>query len=92
MIAVDDAMPGDVITFNRARFEGAGHDGLRYTVTAGDPRHVAVVVKVSGRMLSVLESNVGGKKTVQSGKYNLEELKSGSFQIFRAAEPLQKLS
>jgi len=72
---------GDVIQILKAVFKS--QDGMR-TQFAGDPDHTAVVTEVeSDGRLKVVQSNVGGSKNVTNGEYDMSEMVSGEFRIFR---------
>lgn len=72
---------GDVVQILKARFE-SGNGGWQ---TAGDPDHTAVVTGVDADgSVRVVEQNVGGKKVVMRGRYDMAEMVSGEVRIFRA--------
>ncbi|KAH0555827.1 hypothetical protein GP486_006229 [Trichoglossum hirsutum] len=52
--------------------------------TGGIPDHTAVVVGIDGRVLRVLEQNVGGVLKVREGTYQLDEMVDGEVRAFRA--------
>ena len=71
---------GDVIQLYKAHFKYPGGE-----MWAGAPDHTAVITGVdSDGVLRVVEQNVGGKKRVQPGKYNLAQMVSGEVRIYRA--------
>lgn len=71
---------GDVIQLYKAHFKYPGGEAW-----AGAPHHTAVITGVdSDGVLRVVEQNVGGKKRVQPGKYNLAQMASGEVRIYRA--------
>ena len=71
---------GDVIQLYKAHFKYPGGE-----MWAGVPDHTAVITGVdSDGVLRVVEQNVGGKKRVQPGKYNLAQMVSGEVRIYRA--------
>jgi hypothetical protein len=72
---------GDIIQLYKAHFKYP--DGGQ--AWAGDPDHTAVIAGVEpDGVLRVVEQNVGGKKRVQTGKYNMAYMVSGEVRIFRA--------
>ncbi|KAL2074335.1 hypothetical protein VTL71DRAFT_8113 [Oculimacula yallundae] len=72
---------GDIIQILKARFES--RNGAWQT--AGDPDHTAVITGVeSDGKLRVVQQNVGGKKVVMEGTYDMDEMTSGEVRIFRA--------
>ena len=72
---------GDIVQILKARFESR-NGGWQ---TAGDPDHTAVVTGVEADgTVSVVQQNVGGKKAVMRGTYNMAEMVSGEVRIFRA--------
>ncbi len=76
--------PGDVLQMRDVRFEGKKGNGT-YFVTC--PHHTAVVVDVQmqGKVLIVLEQNVGGKRMVVKSTYRLGDLKEGWIRAYRPA-------
>jgi hypothetical protein len=73
--------PGDVIQLRDARFEGKN-----YFMTY--PHHSAIVlyVKEGGKVLTVFEQNVNGKKIVTEKTYRLNDLKTGWVRVYRPAQ------
>ncbi len=71
-----DALPGDIIQFERAEFKTA-HTHL----TAH--HHTAIVESADGKKFTMLSQNHGGNLTVGTQKFNLEDLKSGTVKFFR---------
>jgi hypothetical protein len=72
---------GDIIQLYKAHFKYP--DGGQ--AWAGDPDHTAVITGVEpDGVLRAVEQNVGGKKRVQPGKYNMAQMVSGEVRIFRA--------
>lgn len=73
---------GDVAQFLSCHFKKKNGMGQSW---AGAPDHTAVITGVEkGGVLRVVESNSGGVKNVQVGKYDFSELVSGEIRIFRA--------
>jgi hypothetical protein len=73
---------GDIVQFLSAHFKAKNG---RSESWAGAPDHTAVITGVeSGGAVRVVESNVGGVKTVREGRYDFSELVSGEVRIFRA--------
>lgn len=71
---------GDIIQLFKAHFKYPGGEAW-----AGDPDHTAVITGVeSNGVLRVVEQNVGGKRRVQIGKYDMSQMVSGEVRIFRA--------
>lgn len=70
---------GDILQFWTARLESAS--GWK---SAGAPDHTSVVtgVRPDGTLV-VLEQNVGGKKIVMEGTYQLADLTEGEVRVFR---------
>ncbi|CZT08200.1 related to myosin tail region-interacting protein MTI1 [Rhynchosporium agropyri] len=72
---------GDIIQILKAKFESA-NGGWQ---TAGDPDHTAVITGVDpDGTLRVVQQNVGGKKIVMKGTYDMNEMTTGEVRIFRA--------
>jgi hypothetical protein len=72
---------GDVIQLYKAHFKFP--DGGQ--AWAGSPDHTAVIIGVEpDGVLRVVQQNFGGKKIVQTGKYNIAHIVSGEVRIFRA--------
>ncbi|KAN0115104.1 hypothetical protein V8E51_004648 [Hyaloscypha variabilis] len=72
---------GDVIQLYKAHFKFP--DGGQ--AWAGNPDHTAVITGVEpDGVLRVVQQNSGGKKIVQTGKYNMAHIVSGEVRIFRA--------
>ncbi|ODV90843.1 hypothetical protein CANCADRAFT_31684 [Tortispora caseinolytica NRRL Y-17796] len=72
---------GDIIQFR----SGCLKSGNR-TSYAGAPDHTSVVVRIDEPNLgavTVLEQNVGGRRTVGYGQYAASEMVSGSLKVFR---------
>lgn len=71
---------GDIIQLLKAHFKYPGGEAW-----AGDPDHTAVITGVEPNgVVRVVEQNVGGKKRVQTGKYDMAQLVSGEVRIFQA--------
>ena len=71
---------GDVIQLYKAHFKYPGGEAW-----AGDPDHTAVITGIEPNgVLHVVEQNVGGKKRVQVGKYNMSQMVKGEVRVFRA--------
>ena len=49
------------------------------------PHHTAVILNVAegGKVLKVLEQNINGKRFVMESTYRINDLKSGSFRVYR---------
>jgi hypothetical protein len=73
-------LPGDIMQFEKARFEHRGSGGTSWQSL---PRHTAIVYRVSGTRVTVLHQNVGGKRTVQVSVINLAERTQGTVQVYR---------
>lgn len=72
---------GDIIQILKARFE-LRNGGWQ---TAGEPDHTAVVTGIDrDGTVQVVQQNVGGKKIVMRGSYDMAEMVSGEVRIFRA--------
>ncbi|KZT09197.1 uncharacterized protein LAESUDRAFT_722922, partial [Laetiporus sulphureus 93-53] len=86
---VSEIMPGDVIVLREAKFKG--HKGLQIyhqTVGAGEPLYAIIAdYEMKKAKVKVFQANQHvGQQTVESASYRLEDLKSGSIQIFRVLE------
>jgi len=72
---------GDIIQLYSAHFKFPDGGQAR----AGKPDHTAVITGVEpDGVLRIVQQNSGGKKFVQTGKYNMAHLVSGEVRIFRA--------
>ena len=74
-------LPGDVIQFDQAYFEGDG-----YTTIAGEPNHTALIrsIDIPNHRITVYEQNspIGGPTEIDT--YAFDDLKEGGFYIYRA--------
>src|SRR3954447_26612574 len=57
--------PGDIIQFENVRFEHRGPNGARSWNEF--PHHTAVVASVRGNRIGLIQQNVNGNRTVQTG-------------------------
>jgi hypothetical protein len=72
---------GDIMQFYKSVFRR--RDGMGVS-SAGNPDHTAVVMEVEkGGVLRVLEQNMGGRKIVGYGRYDLVELSGGELRVYR---------
>lgn len=84
-IDLAQVQPGDVVHFEKARFEGRTPDGGTYWSTAGNPTHTAVVQSIkAGPDVHVWEQNSGGRRTVGHGIFKMRDLVSGRVSYWRA--------
>lgn len=76
-------LPGDIVQFRDAKFEGARPGGGTYSMTA--PHHTAVVTTASpdGRVLGILHQNWNWKRTVADATLTLSDLKGGWVRVYR---------
>jgi hypothetical protein len=74
--------PGDVIQLRNVRFQ-AQSSFMVY------PHHTAIVrsVKDGGKVLTVFEQNVAGKKIVMVKTFRLNELNNGWLRVYRPVPP-----
>src|SRR6266545_3177081 len=72
---------GDLIHFEKARFEHKSADGG--FSWAEFPLHTAIVQRVQGTRVTLLHQNYGGKRTVQRLTLDLADLKRGTVAYFR---------
>lgn len=75
--SVENALPGDVVQFEKAEFVSA--DGARYEMA----RHTAVVVAVRGTQVELLHQNWNGVRRVSKLKLDLADLKTGQVNFYR---------
>ncbi|KAK9433940.1 hypothetical protein V1505DRAFT_360855 [Lipomyces doorenjongii] len=78
---------GDILQFKSARFRSSGPSGRRVEEKyVGAPDHTAVIVAVHSAapiVVTVLEQNVGGVRSVQQGSYVFSEMTDGSVAAYR---------
>ncbi|KAK9390384.1 hypothetical protein V1515DRAFT_590175 [Lipomyces mesembrius] len=78
---------GDILQFNSARFRSSGPSGrIVEEKYVGAPDHTAVIVavhSVAPLVVTVLEQNVGGVRSVQQGSYVFSEMTDGSVAAYR---------
>ncbi|KAK9347632.1 hypothetical protein V1522DRAFT_401486 [Lipomyces starkeyi] len=85
----DEAMlrRGDILQFKSARFRSSGQSGrIVEEKYIGAPDHTAVIVavhSVTPVVVTVLEQNVGGVRSVQQGSYVFSEMMDGSVVAYR---------
>ncbi|KAK9487027.1 hypothetical protein V1527DRAFT_11463 [Lipomyces starkeyi] len=85
----DEAMlrRGDILQFKSARFRSSGQAGrIVEEKYVGAPDHTAVIVavhSVAPVVVTVLEQNVGGVRSVQQGSYVFGEMMDGSVVAYR---------
>ncbi|HYT91399.1 MAG TPA: hypothetical protein VEL76_21985 [Gemmataceae bacterium] len=72
---------GDLIHFEKARFEHKSADGG--FSWAEFPLHTAIVQRVQGTRVTLLHQNYGGKRTVQRLTLDLADLKRGTVAYSR---------
>jgi myosin tail region-interacting protein MTI1 len=88
----DEIRPGDIVSFRNAKF--SGHHGAlkqKYTLEAGKPDHVAVVVEWDGTKKKVRaweqrsedDRKEKKKAKVRDESYRMSDLKSGEVHIWR---------
>jgi hypothetical protein len=73
-------LPGDVLQFEKAEFYHQDKSGWS---SQSMPHHTAIVYKVSGTKVTLLNQNVGGDKTVKTTIINLAERTKGTITRFR---------
>lgn len=73
-------LPGDVVQLEKAKFVEKTRN---QTFTQTFPHHTAIVAKVEGKNISLLHQNYGGKRTVSTGKINLDAHVEGTVEFFR---------
>jgi hypothetical protein len=83
-VAKMEIQPGDVLQMRDAAFEGKDLRGFENYSTSY-PHHTAVVVAVDkdSHVLTILEQNYGGKRTVLENPYRLSDLKAGWVRVYR---------
>lgn len=93
-----DALPGDILQFRDAEFQGKKRLPRRRWTSwhYSYPHHTAIVAEVSdaGKLVTVLHQNVGGpgvddaqKKRVQDGTLQVDSLQKGWVRIYRPVPP-----
>jgi hypothetical protein len=70
---VYNAIPGDLLQFEGAYFEGLGTF----------QHHSAIVYSVNGRKITLAQQNVGGDRHAQLGVIDLDKWKSGTIAAYR---------
>ena len=80
-VALKEALPGDVLQLEGARFEWHNRDGFSFW--AEFPHHTAIVAAVKGRTITVWNQNVNNEKKVQKSVIDLDNLKKGTITAFR---------
>lgn len=85
----DEIRPGDIVTFRNAKF--SGHKGglhQKYSMEAGKPDHVGVVVEWDGtkkkiRCFEQGREEKGKKSKVREEGYRVGDLRSGEVRVWR---------
>ncbi|MFO0970222.1 MAG: hypothetical protein U0793_32125 [Gemmataceae bacterium] len=73
--------PGDVLQFENITFK---HTTATSWSTNSFPHHTAIVYRVSGTQITILQQNVNGDRHVQTGVIDLRDLQpGGSLTLFR---------
>jgi hypothetical protein len=75
-----EILPGDILQFERVRFEATDHRCQEM------PHHTAIVARVFGTKIWVLNQNVGHVKRVESTAFDLAEKTQGTLQVFRPVQ------
>jgi hypothetical protein len=94
----EDALPGDILQFRDAEFQGKKRLPKRRWISWHSvyPHHTAIVSKVGegGKLVTVLHQNVGApdvdeqeKKRVQEGTLRMDSLRKGWVRIYRPQPP-----
>jgi hypothetical protein len=73
--------PGDIIQFEGVQFKHYGPDGSWSTNTF--PHHTAVVARVRGTRITLLQQNVSGNRTVQTGVIDMADFRRGTLRYYR---------
>jgi hypothetical protein len=76
-VRLNDLQPGDVLQMEKVRIEGS--EGTTWTF----PHHTVIVEKVSGKSVTLLHQNFGGKLKVHRLSLNLGEKTAGTIQAYR---------
>jgi len=86
----DEIRPGDIVTFRNAKF--AGHKGglhAKYSLEAGKPEHVAVVLDWDGTKKKIRaweqgrDLEKGKRPKVREESFKVGDLKSGEVMVWR---------
>src|SRR5262249_46735990 len=85
-ISLNSVQPGDILQFEDVTFEHHNTDGSWYSNSF--QHHTAVVASVTvlrGRVLriTILQQNVNGNRTVQTGLIIMGDRKGGTITAFR---------
>ena len=76
--AISLPKPGFIIQFNNARFESNGSWNQM-----GSPHHTAVIERVNGNVITILQQNVNGVRKVSRATLDLSTKVSGSYTFYR---------
>jgi len=78
-VDLDKLLPGDILQFTSAVFEEPNI--IKYF---GFPNHTAIVYKVEGSRIHILQQHVGDTKVVMFGDVDLSTKTSGDVEAYRA--------
>lgn len=81
--AAETVFPGDIVQFTTVVFTRKSADGKTKPIPISFPQHTGVISKVDGKNLTMWHQNFGGKKTVESFGFNLDERTSGTVDLYR---------
>jgi hypothetical protein len=79
-VALKDVVPGDVLQFEKVKFEH--EDGKSY-YSQTLPHHTAIVAEVRGKKLTLIHQNENNVKKVTRLTVNLEHRKGGTIRAYR---------
>ena len=77
-----DIKPGDIIQLRDVTFKGRRPGGT-YSLTFGHHTAIVAGTEDAGQTIHVFQQNFGGKKTVMTATYKLNDLKEGWLRFYR---------
>lgn len=78
----DAWLPGDIIQFSSCHFEET-HPGGWSTFDLGSPNHTSIIHSAQGAKTVLLHQNIGDIRKVQTMTVDFNDLKSGSYKVYR---------
>jgi hypothetical protein len=79
-VALKDIVPGDILQFEKVRFE---HDDGKSFYFQNLPHHTAIVSSVKGKQVTLIHQNENNVKKVTRLTINLAHQKGGTIAAFR---------